>query len=163
MDPAFRLLGPLEVRTGSGAAVHLGGPKPRALLALLLLHRGDAVSVDRLVDTLWGEGAGDAAATTLRSHVARVRQALLTAGVPANLTSRSGGYALEVEAEQVDAELFERRLARGRDAATAGRHAEAAELLADALDLWRGDVLADLPGLAAAVAADLTEKRLAAL
>ncbi|WP_205473256.1 BTAD domain-containing putative transcriptional regulator [Nocardioides sp. SYSU D00038] len=164
MGPAFSLLGPLEVRSASGSLVHLGGPKPRLLLAMLLVHHGRPVPVDRLVHALWGETPTDGAATTLRSHVVRVRRLLEEAGTPARLETRSGGYVLEVDANDVDVTRFEQLLGEGRAAADAGRLDEAAGLLDQALALWRGDVLADLlaPEFAVAATADWAEKRLVA-
>ena len=71
----FRILGPLEASAG-GRELSLGGPKPRALLALLLLHSNEVVPADRLIDELWGEDSPDDAAAALRVNVARLRKAL---------------------------------------------------------------------------------------
>lgn len=164
VGPAFSLLGPLEVRSTSGALVHLGGQKPRGLLAMLLVHRGRPVQAERLVHALWGESPSAGAAATLRSHVVRVRRLLDEAGTPARIESRSGAYVLMVDPEDVDADRFERLLAEGRAAAASGQLVDAGDLLDEALGLWRGDVLADLgaPEYAVAPAADLAEKRLLA-
>jgi DNA-binding SARP family transcriptional activator len=71
----FRILGQLEVVDGD-APLTLGGPKQRALLAVLLLHRGAAVSTDRLIDALWGEQASPTAAKTVQVYVSSLRKAL---------------------------------------------------------------------------------------
>ena len=71
----YRILGSFEVRVG-GRLVGLGGEKPRALLAILLLHRNEVVSVDRLVDDLWGESPPETALRTVRAYVSRLRKAL---------------------------------------------------------------------------------------
>ena len=71
----YRILGSFEVRVG-GRLVGLGGEKPRALLAILLLHRNEVVSFDRLVDDLWGESPPETALRTVRAHVSRLRKAL---------------------------------------------------------------------------------------
>jgi hypothetical protein len=71
----FRILGPLEVWDG-GCEVSLGGPKPRALLAVLLLHPNEVVPADRLIDELWGEDSPERAAAALRVNVSRLRKAL---------------------------------------------------------------------------------------
>jgi DNA-binding SARP family transcriptional activator len=71
----FRILGPLEVWDG-GCEVSLGGPKPRALLAVLLLHPNEVVAADRLIDELWGEETPERAAAALRVNVSRLRKAL---------------------------------------------------------------------------------------
>jgi len=164
MGPAFRLLGPLEVRSTSGELVHLGGQKPRGLLAMLLIHRGRPVPADRLVHALWGESPSTGAAATLRSHVVRVRRLLDEAGTKASIDSRSGAYVLTADPEDVDADRFERLLAEGRAAASRGQLVQAGDLLQEALGLWRGEVLADLgaPEYAVAAVADLAEKRLLA-
>lgn len=158
------MLGPLEVRSTSGELVHLGGQKPRGLLAMLLVHRGRPVQADRLVHALWGESPSAGAAATLRSHVVRVRRLLDEAGTRARLESRSGAYVLLVDPEDVDADRFERLLTEGRAASARGHLVEAEALLEEALGLWRGEVLSDLgaPDYAVAPAADLAEKRLLA-
>ena len=71
----YRILGPFEVRAG-GQLVELGGAKPRALLAILLLHRNEVVSADRLIDELWGESPPTTAIRTLHGYVSRLRKAL---------------------------------------------------------------------------------------
>ena len=71
----FRILGPLEV-LDDGRTLTLAGSKPRALLALLLLHPNETLTTDRLIDELWGERAPAGAAKTLQMHVSRLRKAL---------------------------------------------------------------------------------------
>ena len=112
----FRILGSLEV-LADGRPVPLGGARQRAVLAILLLHRGEVVSVDRIVDELWGERPPDTATKTVQVYVSRLRKAL---GEGA-LVTRGGGYALEVDADQVDADRFERLAAEGREALDARR------------------------------------------
>ena len=90
----FRILGPLEV-SDEGGQVSLGGGKPRALLAVLLLHPNEVVSADRLIDELWGEDSPERAAAALRVNVSRLRKAL-----PQDvLATRSPGYVIRVEPE----------------------------------------------------------------
>ena len=136
----FRILGPLEVRSGS-RGIALGGDKRRALLAMLLLHANEPVSAERLAVALWGEDAAVEAVKTIRVHVSRIRAAL---GDPDALTTVPAGYRLRVGAGELDADRFEELLERGRRALADGAPARAAELLREALALWRGDVLADL-------------------
>ena len=88
----FRLLGPLEVR-GEGGPVQLGGPKQRALLALLLVDAGRAVSTDRLIDALWGEQPPRTAATSLQNFVSQLRKQL----GPDLLVTKPPGYLLRVD------------------------------------------------------------------
>src|SRR3954462_3090589 len=135
----FRVLGPLEV-VELGRPLALGGPKQRALLAILVLRRGDVVSADRLIDLLWGERPPTTAAKTLQGYVSHLRKAL-SDGV---LLTRSGGYLLEAKPEPGDAEQVEASGADARDALAVGDAARARELLVSALALWRGEPLADL-------------------
>jgi DNA-binding SARP family transcriptional activator/ABC-type transport system substrate-binding protein len=136
----FRLLGPVEaVREGRPLA--LGGAKPRALLALLLLHANEVVSRDRLIDALWGDREPGTAGHSLDVQVSRLRKAFEPDEL---LTTRGGGYVLEVEPELIDAWRFERLLEAGRKANAAGQPAEALEHLDTALGLWRGEAFGDL-------------------
>lgn len=136
----FRILGPLEVLDRDrGRVVVLGGPKPRALLVVLLLHRRQVVSTDRLIDALWGAHPPATATKTLQAYVSRLRDAI---GADALLT-RGRGYVLEVDSEQVDADRFDEAVAEGRAALERGDAGRAAELLRGALALWRGPALAD--------------------
>src|SRR5438132_67287 len=139
MHVEFRVLGPLEVRRG-GEAVSLKGQKIRALLADLLLHRGDVVPVDRLVEDLWPEGPPKGAQHALEAHASKLRAAL---GGAAVLTARSSGYVLELDPSSIDAVRFERLLEEARDARAADP-ARAAARAAEALALWRGAALADV-------------------
>ena len=94
-----RLLGPLEVRR-DGRIVKLGGAKPRKLLAALVLHLGEAVSVDRLIDGLWGESPPESASHAVEVYVSQLRKAL---GPARGLLERCGpGYALRLEPDSVD-------------------------------------------------------------
>lgn len=163
MQPEFRMLGPLEV-AGSGQAVALGGVRPRRLLAMLLLHPGQVVSSDRLVDAVWDQPPASAE-VTLRTHVASLRRRLVAVGGEKLLATCAGGYRLDVAGTQIDAECFERLLGRGRDAAGIGDPEEASRMLTAALELWRGEFLADLdrPPFAETAAARLDELLLAAL
>ena len=163
----FRLLGPLEVWRG-GRQLAVGGAKPRALLAMLLLHAGEAVSTDRLIDALWGERPPPTAANALQAHVAALRRALepdrTNRGAEGVLVTRAPGYLLRVVGDELDVARFERLLAEGRDALPSDP-ATAARLLREALGLWRGPALADFAfeSFAQAHAARLEEARLAAL
>jgi DNA-binding SARP family transcriptional activator len=142
----FCILGPLEVRH-DGVALALGGSKQRALLALLVLHANETLSVPRLIDELWGERPPVTATKALRVHVSRLRKTL-TEPV---LVTRGSGYELSIDPERIDACRFERLAREGRPE--------------QALALWRGEPLADIAHepCVAAHAARLTDMRLAAL
>ena len=164
---AFGILGPLEVRR-SGRAVPLGGPRQRAVLAVLLLQANRVVSADRLVEDVWAGHAPEASVTSLQTYVFHLRRALEPGrprgGAPEVLATRDRGYLLQVSPERLDAAVFEDGLTAGLAALEAGRHSQAREGLGRALDLWRGPVLADLSDYAfiRAEAARLEELRLAA-
>ena len=156
----FRVLGPLEV-WDDGGEFSLGGPKPRALLAVLLLHPNEVVPADRLIDELWGEDSPEDAAAALRVNVSRLRKAL----PPDVLTTRSPGYVIRVEPDQLDLHRFERLVDEGRSLLARGLVTDASERLRSALSLWRGPALADFAyeSFAQAAIARLEEIRLAAI
>jgi DNA-binding SARP family transcriptional activator len=156
----FRILGVLEV-VEHGRPVGLGGPKQRALLAILVLRRGEAVSSDRLIDELWDGRPPATAAKTLQGYVSHLRKALGNG----TLVTRAGGYLLAAAPDQVDAERFQALVADGRRALGDGDPARTRELLGAALALWRGEALADLAyePFAQREIARLQETRLAAL
>jgi WD40 repeat protein/DNA-binding SARP family transcriptional activator len=165
----FRILGPLEVLDEEQRRVRLPGPKTRALLAELLINANQVVSVDRLVEAVWGEDAPDTAAKTLQTYVLQVRKAVEPGRAPGTtgeiLLTRGSGYLLAVQPKQVDAFRFERLVEEGRDALSASEPERAAAALAAGLALWRGPALADVAGgsLAQPEAIRLEELRLAAL
>ncbi|MBA3428766.1 MAG: winged helix-turn-helix domain-containing protein [Actinobacteria bacterium] len=140
----FRILGPLAVRT-DGAAVPIGGPKQRALLALLLLSPNRVVARDRLVGELFAAQSVNSADHALRNQVSRLRKVLglASAGEP-RLTARAPGYLLRVEPGELDLERFEQLAAQGREALESGDPAAAADALRAAEALWCGRPLADL-------------------
>src|SRR4051794_22237839 len=130
----FGILGPLEVRA-DGREVELGGPKPRALLAVLALHGNQPITAERVAVLLWGEETPPRAVKTVQVYVARLRRAL---GDPEVLVTMPGGYCLRVRPGELDAERFERSVADGRRALAAGRGEDAAAGLPAALGVWRG-------------------------
>ena len=161
----FRILGPLEVREGE-REVPLGRGKQRALLALLLLHRDEAISTDRIADELWGERPPPTAAKIVQNHVLQLRRALENGGsAGADLVTRGRGYMLRVERGRLDLDTFEQLVEAGERALGSGQAAAAAGTLREALALWRGPPLADFAyePFAQAAIARLEELRLAAL
>ncbi|MDA0160208.1 AAA family ATPase [Solirubrobacter ginsenosidimutans] len=136
----FRILGPLEV-AGDDGVLALGGVKPRAVLAVLLLHANEPVSAERLALALWGEDAPGRATKTVQVHVSRLRKALGGGDIVA---TTPGGYRLRVEPGELDSERFNALVATGRDALAAGEPEHAAAVLREALNLWRGPPLAEL-------------------
>ncbi|MBN1528540.1 MAG: ABC transporter substrate-binding protein [Thermoleophilaceae bacterium] len=134
----FRLLGPLEAWRGD-ERLELGAPKQRAVLALLLLHRGEVVPSDRLVDELWGAQPPQAAAKSLQVYVSGLRKAL-GEGV---VETRGRAYVLVPGDSRTDSERFEHLLEEGRRSLSEGDAAGAARSLREALGLWRGPALSE--------------------
>jgi peptide/nickel transport system substrate-binding protein len=167
----YRILGPLDVRV-DGRTLELGGEKPRALLAILLLQANEAVSVDRLIEGVWGERLPRSAHKTLQGYVYRLRKLLENADGETSATANGGvlvtsghGYLLRVADGELDLDRFRALAERGRRALAAGDPATAATLLRDALGHWRGPPLADLcyEAFAQPAITQLEELRLAAL
>jgi DNA-binding SARP family transcriptional activator len=158
----FRILGPLEV-IEAGQLVPLPGARQRALLAILLLHVGEALSSDRLIDELWGEEPPEAGSVALRVRISQLRRALGPAGEL--LVTRPPGYALAAAPEQVDLRRFERLVEAGDRALGNDDPAAAADSLREALALWRGPPLADFSyaPFAQGAIVRLDELRLAAI
>ncbi|OLF18063.1 BTAD domain-containing putative transcriptional regulator [Actinophytocola xanthii] len=147
------MLGPLEVRADDGAPVEITGARLRTLLILLALAPGRVVTTDRLIDGVWGEHPPAEATNALQALVSRLRRALPEPAVE----SHPAGYRLAVSPQDVDVQRFE-------ELATSG-NGDRGDLLRTALELWRGEALADVAGAAFAQAprARLVELRLAAL
>ena len=131
----FRMLGPLEVREGS-AEIRLGGAKQRRLLARLLVDRNRVVSLDSLVDALWGDALPSDPAHQVQVYVSQIRKALGPDG--AALETAPPGYRLRTASQDVDLDRFERLAADARSAVAEGNTAHAVALCEQALGLWRG-------------------------
>jgi predicted ATPase/DNA-binding SARP family transcriptional activator/Tfp pilus assembly protein PilF len=152
----FRLLGPLEV-VRDGQALSIGGARQRGLLALLLLHANELVGRERLIDGLWGDEPPETAPNSLQVAVHALRKLLGSD----RIVTRGRGYVLRVEPGESDLERFERLVERARGE----KPVAAADTLREALSLWRGPALADLPDapFARAERERLDEIRLSAL
>ncbi|MGH3776717.1 MAG: BTAD domain-containing putative transcriptional regulator [Pseudonocardiaceae bacterium] len=141
----FAILGPLEVLERH-RRIEVSRAKERLLLAVLVVHANEMVSVDRLIEALWGTEPPATAANTLQTYISHLRRALepgraarAKGGV---LRTRSHGYSLVVTPEAVDAVRFEQLAREGRDTLSADPQ-RAAEKLSRALALWRGEPLAE--------------------
>ena len=155
----LRVLGPFEASDGA-TPLSLGGPKPRALLARLVIDVNRTVSIQRLVDDLWGEAVPESATKMVQIYVSQLRK-VLPRGL---LLTRPPGYVVEVDPEVVDLTRFMRLRADGRAALAGGDPATAATSFRDALALWRGPALAEFEEPFARVeAVHLDELRLACL
>ena len=163
----FSILGPFEVYDSSGSRLQLPAGRERALLVALLLRRGQVVSVDALIDALWGERPPSTAAKAVQGYVSHLRRALgpESAGSEGVLATQSPGYVLRVEEGHVDASRFERLAKQGQRALEDGEPAEALEILESALSLWRGAPLAEFAfeDFARSEIQRLTERQLEAI
>ncbi len=157
----FRVLGPLEVRV-EGQPIALGGAKQRAVLAVLLLRPNEVISVERLIDEVWGELSPPSASHSLEAYISRIRQ--LLNGHGPTLTRRGAGYCLELGGAVLDADTFTRLLGDASEAVDAGDLEGASALATEALALWYGPALADvsLASAGRAEAERLEEHRLRA-
>ncbi|MEV8568313.1 BTAD domain-containing putative transcriptional regulator [Streptomyces sp. NPDC051322] len=137
----FSVLGPVRAWR-DGEPLPPGSPQQRALLAALLMRDGRTATSGELIDAIWGEEPPSQALAALRTYASRLRK-ILDPGV---LVSESGGYAIRVRAEAVDLNQAQQLAARAEKATAAGARTEARELIAEALELWDGEPLANVPG-----------------
>lgn len=144
----YGILGTTQAGRADGTPVALGGARLRALLAALALRPGRALAPELLIGDIWGADPPADAAGALQALVGRLRRALGRA----EIASVDGGYRLCAEPDAVDLHRFERLAAEGGRALADADPARAAALLDDALALWRGPVLADLPDAGVEVA-----------
>jgi DNA-binding NarL/FixJ family response regulator/DNA-binding SARP family transcriptional activator len=139
----FRLLGPLDVWT-DGTWQPIGSPKWRLLLACLLLQAGQVISTDTLVKELWGDEPPDTAKNLISIYVLRLRR-LLGDGGGRLLSYRSPGYVLNISDGETDIQRFEIMVDEAREEIASGDPVRAKTIIEDALGLWRGQLLADVP------------------
>jgi DNA-binding SARP family transcriptional activator/Tfp pilus assembly protein PilF len=138
----FGILGPLLVRDGD-VVVGVAAARQRVVLAALLVHAGSVVPAHELAELVWDGAPPAGAATTLRSHVMRLRRAL-GPGPAGRVVTRHPGYLVEAREEEVDLLRFARLCREGGAAVRAGAWQQASELLNEALGLWRGEPLGDV-------------------
>ena len=158
----FRLLGPFEVVV-DGRPVGLGGRQRRTLLAVLVVHNGEPVHTDRLVDELWGDAAPSGARKSVQAHVAHLRRTL-NSGAEV-LRAADEGYRVDIDPHSIDTRRFEALCHEGR-ALAATSPEKAVAILTEALSMFRGSPLAGLADDAFSLrveASRLEEMRLAAM
>lgn len=164
----YRILGPLEV-VDNGTVLDLGPPKQRAVLGALLIEANRVVSLDRLIDELWGDDPPPQATASLQAYISHLRRLVEPDRQPRQsahvLVTQPPGYVLRVHPDQIDAARFAALAAEGRQRLAEGSSAIARRLLQEALSLWRGPALADFAyeDFARTEAGRLEELRLAAL
>jgi DNA-binding SARP family transcriptional activator len=159
----FRLVGPLEVRH-DGVLVPIAAAKQRVLTAVLALAADEPVTVERLIACLWGDEPPASARNTLQNYVLRLRRTLQVDAEPGPLISSPAGYRLAVDPETVDVHRFRSLTRAARSNLAAGEPESGAALLDEALALWRGEPLTDVPSevLRREVVPGLGEQHLAA-
>jgi DNA-binding SARP family transcriptional activator len=140
----FRLLGPLEIQAGEDDWRGIGAPKWRSVLAALLINAGQIVPADTLINEVWGETPPAKAGNLISIYVLRLRR-LLGDTDSTVLVTRAPGYLLRLRPGDTDAQVFETLVREGRRAYAAGDPERAAAQLAEALALWHGSPLADVP------------------
>jgi DNA-binding SARP family transcriptional activator/tetratricopeptide (TPR) repeat protein len=160
-EVTFGLLGPVELRVGDEPHAP-GGPRTAAVLAALLLHANQVVTVERLIDAAWGDSPPGSARTQVQNRVSGLRQLLRGLGGEVVIETRGAGYLISIDRRQLDVHVFEDRVDRAREQLSRGDAAGGASVLRSALSVWRGAALEGLeaPRLVAA-AQRLDEARLA--
>ncbi|MEV6285645.1 BTAD domain-containing putative transcriptional regulator [Kribbella sp. NPDC051770] len=153
----FRLLGPVEVWAGA-ERLAVGGPKPRALLAALLLERGRVVSVDRLIDQLWPDDPPPTARALIQTYVAAIRRGLAVAGGQDLVETRPPGY--RITGGTVDLTTYEELVQQARQA---GDRADALNSYRAASELWHGSALGGIGGSLSIEADRLNDLRVATI
>ncbi len=139
----FGVLGPLVVRDGD-SVISVAAARQRVLLATLLVHAGAVVTAEALAETMWDGALPAGAETTLRSHVMRLRRVLGPAA-GGRVVTRYPGYLIQASEEEVDLLRLRCRYREGGVAVRLGDWTRAWEMLTEALGLWRGEPLADMP------------------
>jgi DNA-binding SARP family transcriptional activator len=140
----YQLLGPLSVVRGGETpeVVDLGSPKQRMVLALLVINRGTVVSIDRLADAVWGDGAPPSATSSLQAYISNLRRALRNDAVGTSpIRRQSNGYILDAGDSDLDIGEFLDLANSARQAADREDWALTLDTADGALGLWRGRLL----------------------
>jgi DNA-binding SARP family transcriptional activator len=144
----FNILGPLEVIC-EDRVCRPSAPKVRSVLALLLARSNYLVAIDSIIEELWGAEPPRSSVTTAQTYIYHLRQRLMSSGVVVDaedvVVTSAPGYVLRIEEDQIDAIRFQKLSDRGRQLLEAGHSEDAATCLHEALALWRGPALADVP------------------
>ncbi|MFV2116760.1 BTAD domain-containing putative transcriptional regulator [Micromonospora sp. LOL_025] len=141
MPLRFTVLGPVGV-TANGRPVCVDRPRRRAVLAYLLLHGNQVVSVDQLIPAIWGGTPPSTARAQIQAEISALRHTLRRAGCPTgSIHTRPGGYLFELAADQLDLTTYTGMVELSREDRTRGRLEAARKLMREALALWRGTVL----------------------
>ncbi|WP_410537655.1 BTAD domain-containing putative transcriptional regulator [Streptomyces sp. KL2] len=159
----LRLLGPVDLVV-DGRSVDLGGPRQRAVLAVLGLNANRVVPVEQLIDAVWDTAPPSTARGQIQTCISALRRILGDAGHPGAIATRQPGYMLVIGSEELDVLRFSALVAEARSHADEGGEERAAAVLREALALWRGTALAGVPsGMVRREATVLEDRRLAAV
>jgi DNA-binding SARP family transcriptional activator len=160
----FRVLGPLEIRSGN-RQVKVNARRMQIILAMLLLEPGRVIVRARLVDAVWGDNPPATTRAQIQICMSGLRRRLATMGAPGDIiATHPAGYAITVPDDAVDLLRFRRMVALGREAALRRDALAAVAHLRGALRLWRGDAASGLESrVVRAVAVGLQEERLSVL
>lgn len=156
----LRVLGPVEAVV-DGRVIDLGAPRQRCVLAILALEPNRVIPTERLIDAIWDTAAPAAAKSSIQAYISRLRRVFADVD-SVSLTTRTGGYRLDIAAESIDLHRFRLLITKAKESADP---AAAGEFFRQALDLWRGESLSDVrtTWLADRVCAGLEQERLDAL
>jgi len=158
----IRILGPFQL-SGTKGAVYLRSRRQRTVLAMLALNANRVVTVDQLVDAVWGAHPPSTPRTQIQICVSGLRKTLRTIGCTARITTLDPGYVLEIDGAELDRHVFDRLIRSAQAHEAASRLDEAVGSLRSALALWRGPALTDVPGeVIGAAARRLDERRVTA-
>jgi class 3 adenylate cyclase/DNA-binding SARP family transcriptional activator len=141
-DLDVRILGPLEIRVGE-TRLTFAGEKRGALLALLLLNANRVLSIEQLIDELWGDEPPESGAKAVQVRISQLRKVFVNAGIRELIVTRAPGYMIELAPGELDLHRFEHLVSESDLALTAGDPARATALLHEAIELWRGPPLAE--------------------
>jgi DNA-binding SARP family transcriptional activator len=158
----YRILGPLQLEHGDGNSLYISARKVEILLAVLLVRSGKLVTIDEISTEIWGRELPRRATAALYVYVSQLRKVLAQGGGSSTIVTRAPGYLLRRGSDELDLDLFQSRVAQGRDLAATQRHNEAAGMFESALDMWAGPPLGDLRDgpILTGYAASLDEARL---
>ena len=159
----YRILGPLSV-DGAGKPLAIPSQRQRTILWVLLVEANRIVSMERLIDAVWGPAPPATARGQVQICISALRKLLLEAELPRAIVTQPSGYICNVEAGELDLQVFDSHLSAARQAVSEGDLHEADQCFSRALALWRGDPFSEGEGdVLRGVAARLSERRLLAV
>jgi DNA-binding SARP family transcriptional activator len=157
----FRILGPLEITAGSDR-LELGGARQQIVVAALLVSANRVVTMDRLLEAIYGEGLPPTARSQAQISISSLRRILASRSNREIISTREQGYVIQVDSGDLDSAQFQQLMTAARAARDAGQSGQAVAFYRDALRLWRGPALDGMDSqLIRAAASRLDEQRIA--